>query len=142
MPTLNRPAAPPETSRRQAGAIDWLYLGLGGFTHLYGITLSVLFISRGGGQWPVLDGMLDALQEPYLGGLGIYVVLKELRKRTSHVKSRHSGEYFVAAWLGLLVLATLLVIFSLDYRFDDIYKIIITNSLATGLIYLGGVIVK
>lgn len=129
-------------SLRKLAPIDWLFVGLGGFTHLYGVTLSLLFLLRAGGQSVVLDGMVDALQEPYLGGLGIYVVLKELRKRTSRIKSRHLGEYFVAAWLGLLALATALVFFSPDYRFDAIYRIIVTNSLATGLIYLGGVIAK
>lgn len=123
-------------------AVDWLYFWLGAFTHLYGAAATVLFFSRAGGNWPALVGLLDAFQEPYLGGLGIYVVLKEIDKHRHQKISRHYGEYFVSAWMGLFFLSTLLVIFSPEYHFDAVYKIIITNSLATVIIFMGGLLHK
>lgn len=121
-------------------AIDWLYLWLGAFTHLYGAATTILFFSRAGAEWPILSGLLDALQEPYLGGLGVYVVLKEVEKRRHGSESKHYGEYFVSAWMGLLFLSTLLVLLSSEYNFDAAYKIIITNSLATLALFIGGLI--
>lgn len=121
-------------------AIDAFYFIIGALTHFYGGTLTLLFFFRTASSWPVLVGLLDALQEPYLGGLGVYVILKEIRKRYHHEQSKHYGEFFVAMWLVLLVVSTLLVFFSPAYRFDDVYKLIITNSLATLAIYVGGLI--
>lgn len=123
-------------------AVDWLYLGLGIFTHLYVAATALIFFAYAGGDWPVLVGTLGALQEPYLGGLGVYVVLKELEKRRHNWPSRHYGEYFVTAWMGLLFISTLFVLFFSDYRFDAVYKMIVTNSLATLVIYIGGLISK
>lgn len=122
------------------GALDWLYFWLGVFTHLYGATTAALFFFRAEALWPTLVGLLDAFQEPYLGGLGVYVVLKEIEKRRHGAESRHYGEYFVTAWMGLLFLATLFVVFSPEYHFDLVYRLIITNSLATLVIYIGGLI--
>lgn len=121
-------------------AVDWLYFWLGLSTHLYGATATVLFFARAGSEWPVLAGLLGAFQEPYLGGLGVYVVLKEIEKRRRGSPSRHYGEYFVIAWMGLLFVSTMFVLFFAEYHFDAVYKVIITNSLATLVIYIGGFI--
>lgn len=121
-------------------AIDTLYFIIGAFTHFYGAVLAFLFLFRAALSWPLLVGALDALQEPYLGGLGVYVILKEIRKRHHHESSKHYGEFFVAMWFILLAASTLMVFFSSQYHFDEIYKLIITNSLATLIIYIGGLI--
>lgn len=121
-------------------AVDWLYFWLGLSTHLYGATATILFFFRAGSEWPVLAGLLGAFQEPYLGGLGVYVVLKEIEKRRHGHPSRHYGEYFVIAWMGLLFVSTMFVLFFAEYRFDAVYKVIVTNSLATLVIYIGGFI--
>ncbi|MBI2640566.1 MAG: hypothetical protein HYW91_01610 [Candidatus Sungbacteria bacterium] len=121
-------------------AVDWLYFWLGLSTHLYGATATVLFFLRAGSEWPVLAGLLDAFQEPYLGGLAVYVILKEIEKRRHGRTSQHYGEYFVIAWMGLLFVSTIFILFFAEYHFDAVYKLIITNSLAAVIIYIGGFI--
>ncbi len=122
------------------GALDILYFLLGFFTNVYGITITVIFFARAAHMIPILVGTLDAFQEPYLGALAVYVVLKEIRKRRHGLESRHFGEMFVVFWLLLLFASTLMVLFSDSYRFDEVYKLIITNSLAAFIIYIGGLI--
>lgn len=123
-------------------AIDWLFVGLGAFTHIYLVFLAIFFFGRLAGDLPQLFQILDALQEPYLGALGIYVILKEMRKRRRKYPSRYLGELFVAFWAVILVLSTLLVFFSPYYSFDQIYRIILTNGLVVLLIYIGGFLNK
>ena len=121
-------------------SVDALYFALGAFTHVYGITLTILFFSQAGGDYPIFVSILDAFQEPYLGGLGVYVVLKEVRKRYHQDQSQHHGEFFVAAWFLLMAISTLSILSLPAYHFDAVYKMILTNGLATFIIYLGGVI--
>ena len=118
-----------------------LYRVLGIFTHCYGATLTILFFTRVEYLWPALVRFLEALQEPYLAGLGVYVVLKEIRKyRTGGKKGRRHGEYFVLLWVVLLGISTLAVIFSPQYHLDVIYRLILANGLATLVIFIGGLI--
>lgn len=126
--------------RKIFNGVDALYFSIGAFTHFYGAALAFLFLFRAALSWPLLVGALDALQEPYLGGLGVYVILKEIRKRRHREPSKHYGEFFVAMWLILLVASTITVFFSPQYHFDETYKLIITNSLATVVIYIGGMV--
>lgn len=121
-------------------AVDWLFLGLGVFTHFYGAALTFLFFIRAGENWHILVGILQALQEPYLGALGVYVIVKEIEKHRHNSPSKHYGEFFVGGWLLLLIVSTALVVFSPGFEFDLIYKIIVANALATLIIYIGGVI--
>ncbi len=123
-------------------AIDWLFVGLGAFTHVYLAFLAVFFFGRLAGDLPQSFQILDALQEPYLGALGIYVILKEMRKRRHQYPSRYLGELFVAFWIVLLAISTLLVFFSPQYGLDQIYKVILTNGLVVLLIYAGGFLNK
>lgn len=122
------------------GPVDMLYFFLGIFTHVYGLALTFLFFSARAEAFPALVGLLGALQEPYLGGLGVYVLLKEVRKRYHKEISFHWGEYFVMAWVVLLAVSTVATISSREYRFDEVYKMIVTNGLATLVIYIGGLI--
>lgn len=126
--------------QRISNGADALYFIIGGLTHFYGVTLALLFFFRASLSWPLLVGILDALQGPYLGGLGVYVILKEIRKRRHQEPSKHWGEWFVAMWLVLLGVSSALVFFSAAYAFDITYKLIIANSLATLVIYIGGLI--
>lgn len=121
-------------------SVDALYFVLGIFTHIYGAALTILFFLQTSGNFPIIVSILDAFQEPYLGGLGVYVVLKEVRKHYHKNQSRHYGEYFVIAWLFLVVLSTVSILFFSAYRFDEVYKMILTNGLATFIIFLGGII--
>lgn len=131
-----------ETVALKKEAIDWLYFWLGSFTNIYLFTLTAFFFTHAAGEWKILSGLLDALQEPYLGAVGIYVVLKEIRKRRYGDLSRHHGEIFVFLWGFLLFIASIFVIFSSFYEFDEIYKLIITNSIATLLIYIASLLNK
>lgn len=131
-----------ERVRLRHGVVDFLYLILGLFTHMYGACLTILFFSGRGAEFPIFVTILDTFQEVYLGSLGVYVILKEVRKRYHKEQSRHLGEYFVAAWAMLFFSATLTVFISPQYGFDEVYKLIVINSLATLIIYLGSLISK
>lgn len=123
--------------------IDRLYFWLGLFTNFYLIAIAADFFSNLHLRYPQLETLLEALSEPYLGALAVYTVLKEIRKRRSGgFASLHRGELFVAAWLLLLVFTTAAVILTESYYFDAVYKLILTNSLASLMIYLGSRISK
>lgn len=117
-------------------AVDWLYIILWVFTYLYLGALAIFFFANLKVTVPVLFVFLDALQEPYLGALGVYVVLKEIRKRRHSHPSRYLGEFFVIFWVLLLAISTVAVFIG-AYTFDAAYKIIFTNSLAALIIFIG-----
>lgn len=123
-------------------AVDWLYLVLAGFTYFYIAALVFLFLTQFGERFLVLTRILDALAEPYLGSVGIYVILKEIRKKRPEVESKHWGGLFVTLWALLLIVSMLMVAFFETYVFDDIAGLILTMSLAVSVIYIGGVIHK
>ena len=123
-------------------ATDWIFILLGAFTYIYLTLLAVVFFGRLAGITPKLFVVLDVLKEPYLGTLGIYVLLKEVRKRRKIYPSRYWGELFVIFWMSFGVIATVLTVFSPSFNFDVVYKTILTNSLVVILIYLGGLINK
>lgn len=128
---------------RRKHVIDQLYFWLGIFTNLYLMVIAAEFFSNLRFGYPQLEILLDALSEPYLGSLAVYTVLKEIRKRRAGGRvSLHRGEWFVAAWLILLVITTAAVIFAQSYYFDLTYKLILTNSLASLMIYIGSRINK
>lgn len=122
------------------GAIDVLYFLLGFFTNVYGVTITVIFFGGFADTAPVLVQLLSAFQEPYLGGLAVYVVLKEIRKRRNRAPSRHYGELFVFFWMFLLITSTFSILFFDGYYFDETYKLIITNAFAAFVVYIGGLI--
>lgn len=122
--------------RFRAVTIDHIYFWLGYFTSLYLILSAVEFFSNLHVAYPAVEQALDALSEPYLSALAIYVILKELRKRRG-VFSLHRGERFVVAWFVLLAATTLAVMFTDTYHFDLAYQLIIANSLASFVIYFG-----
>ncbi len=122
------------------GAVDILFFWLGLFTDFYLVSLAILFFGHGGHVASVMVSVLDAFQEPYLGALGVYVVLKEIRKRRKQLPSQHYGEFFIFFWMLLLGVSSIAVWFFNGYYFDEVYKLIITNSLASAIIYIGGII--
>lgn len=123
-------------------ATDWLYYLLGASTYIYLALLTVMFFGGLASQWPRVWLLLDGLQNPYLGALGIYVILKEVRKRRRKYPSKYLGELFVVLWLTLLVTTTITVLISPRYGFGEVYNLILNNSLVIGLIYLGAFIHK
>lgn len=123
-------------------ATDWLYYLLGASTYIYLLLLAVLFFAHTAGSLSKLLLFLNGLQNPYLGALGIYVVLKEIRKHRRKYPSKYLGELFVALWFVLLVVFTIVIWVSPRYDFDEVYNLTLNNSLVVGLIYLGAFINK
>lgn len=123
-------------------AIDLLFYIVGFFTTLYFFMAAYLFFGGGGNYHDVAIRIFNSLSEPYLGSVGIYVILKEIRKRYQKTKSRHPGEYFVLAWLSLFLIAISLVIFTYEFAFDELMSAITTVSMAIAVIFMGGVINK
>ena len=127
-----------EMLRREA--VDWLYRILGIFTYCYLAVLAVFFFFGLDRVYPVIFIFLDALQEPYLGALGVYVLLKEVRKRRRAYPSIYFGELFVVLWTAIVFMATLAVLLSDNFQFGNTYRIIFTNSAAALIIFLGSII--
>lgn len=123
-------------------AVDFLYYAVGFFTSLYFLAAAYLFFIGGGEHNDILIKIFDALSEPYLGSVGIYVILKEVRKRNLRIKSKHFGEYFVLAWSTLFLISASLVIWSPNFIFDTLMSAITTITLALVVIYTGGLIHK
>lgn len=122
-------------------AVDILYYALGVFTSLYFFSAIYLFFTSGP-YHEIAVKIFGALSEPYFGSVGIYVILKEVRKRQSKTKSKHLGEYFVYSWLVLFLIALGFILFSPNYYFDDLMGAITTTTLVSLVIYTGGVIHK
>lgn len=123
-------------------SIDMMFWILGGFTHAYYWSTMFLFFSERGGNYHAAIGIMEALSEPYLGALGVYVILKEIRKRKIILESRHYGEVFVWLWILLFIPTAALVYFTPHYKFDEIMKLIITNTLASAIIFAASRISK
>lgn len=116
--------------------IDRVYFWLGYFTVFYLLLSAIEFFSNLHIRHPEIEHVLDAFSEPYLGALATYVVLKELRKRRG-TPSLHQGERFVVAWVILLAATTLAAVLTDFYHFDAAYHLIISNALASLVIYIG-----
>lgn len=117
--------------------IDRLYFWLGLFTNVFLVGTAVAFFIDLASSFPVTEKLIDALTEPYLGALGVYTVLKEIAKHRTGRRALHRGEWYVVAWLLLLAVSTSAVALTDQYRFDLVYRLIITNSLAALMIYIG-----
>lgn len=87
-----------------------------------------------------LIALISAFSEPYLGALGLYLVVNEIRRRRGKNTHPHLGTIFVGAWLILLAVSTLFVYFDTTYHFNRLYQTIVTNSFATVIIRLGTII--
>lgn len=123
-------------------AVDFLYYIVGFFTSLYFLLAAYLFFVGGGKYHEIAVKIFDALSEPYLGSVGIYVILKEIRKRNLRAESKHFGEFFVLAWTLLFIAGVALVIFTPGFVFDDLMSAITTVTLALIVIYTGGLVHK
>ena len=125
-----------------AHVLDWLYVVLAVFTHAYFLAIVYLFFFHGGSYRFLTVRLAEAFSEPYLGALGVYVLLKEIRKRKVQPASRHYGEIFVAFWQVLLVISVAVVWVVPGYYFDDVAQLIVADSLAVLVIYMASLIHK
>lgn len=119
--------------------VDFLYFFLSILTYLYlGLTIITFFFES-----YVPNALLitvETLSEPYLGALGIYVVVKEIERRRGRHISYRWGDLFAALWIIFLVTATILTYVSEHYHVSVIYKTIVTNALAALIIRIGTIL--
>ncbi len=119
--------------------IDFLYLVLSLFTYIY-LALSILTFFFEKSVPDFLPKTIEILSEPYLGVLGVYVVVREIERRRGHIKQRTWGELFAIIWFFFFIVASFLTFFSLEYHANAIYKTVVTNALAAVIIRLGMII--
>ena len=119
--------------------IDILYILLSIFTYLY-LTLSIITFFLQEYVPKSFPHIIDILSEPYLGVLGIYVVVKEIERRRGKVVQKRWGEAFTAIWFIFFVTATLFTYFSESYHLEGVYKTVVTNALAAIIIRIGTIL--
>ena len=102
----------------------YLLLSVAAFFFQYALPRQIVYI-------------VDALSEPYLGVLGIYVVVNEIRRRRGKVAHSYFANVFAGAWAIFLVISTLIVILGDTYYFNEMYRTVVTNSLAALIIRVG-----
>lgn len=118
-------------------SFELIYSFFGFITHSYLFVILLLFFFQTHGSKNFIN-LVDSLSEPYLGIIGIYLVLKEVGIRTGRQKPhRVWGEAFVAVWVMLLFLSSALTFLSESYHVDEVYRLIVTNSLASLIIRMG-----
>lgn len=81
--------------------------------------------------------LVETFSEPYLGALGIYIVVNEIRRRRGKNVHPHFSTAFAVSWMVLLLVSTMLVYFGDTYYFNTVYRTIVTNSFAAFIIRLG-----
>jgi len=115
--------------------IDILYIALFTFTYLYlGLAIVTFFFEA---RVPhIFPNIIETLSEPYLGALGIYVIVKEIERRRGKMVQRLWGELFAVVWFFFFVTASILILFSNQYHVSMIYKNVVTNALAAIIIRL------
>jgi len=81
--------------------------------------------------------IVETFSEPYLGALGIYIVVNEIRRRRGKNVHPHFSTAFATSWMILLLVSTVLVYLGDTYHFNTVYRTIVTNSFAAFIIRLG-----
>lgn len=119
--------------------VEVLYVTLSIFTYLY-LFLTVIAFFFDELIPKSLPRIIDTLSEPYLGALGVYVVVREIERRKGRVRSRKWGELFAVIWFFFFITATVLTFFSKHYYLNELYKTIVTNALAALIIRIGTLI--
>ena len=84
--------------------------------------------------------LLAAFSEPYLGALGIYIVVNEIRRRRGKKLYPYLGTAATFSWFALLVTSSLLVYFGETYHLNIVYRTTVTNSFAAFIIRIGTVL--
>ena len=119
--------------------VDFLYYILSIFTYFYLAAVILVFFFENRFP-PVIPYVVDALSEPYLGALGVYVVVKEIERRRGRQIRRRWGEFFAHIWILFLIAATSTVYFSEYYHLTPLYQTVVTNALAALIIRIGTII--
>lgn len=120
--------------------VDFLFVSLSIFAYLYLFLAIITFFFED--QAPkYLPDIIETLAEPYLGAIGIYIVVKEIeRRRGKNIRSMRKGDIFTLIWFIFFVSASFLTYFSESYHWGSLYKTIVTNALAAIIIRIGALI--
>lgn len=119
--------------------IDAVHLGLLCVTYAYLVANIAAFFFQRFLPHPFVS-LVETFSEPYLGALGIYIVVNEIRRRRGKNVHSYFTNIFVGAWLFFLIVSSLLVYFSEMYYFNAAYRIVVANSFAAFIIRLGTVL--
>lgn len=119
--------------------VDLLYYVLSIFTYFYLAAVILVFFFEYSFP-PAFPYIVDTLSEPYLGALGVYVVVKEIERRRGRQIRRRWGELFAHIWIIFLICASLAVYFSEYYHLSPLYQTVVTNALAALIIRIGTII--
>lgn len=119
--------------------LEILYLGLGIITYVY-LVLSIITFFFESDLPQSFSNIIEIFSEPYLGVLGIYVVVKEIERRRGRPIQKRWGDLFAVVWFVFLVSATLLTYFSEYYHVDALYKTVVTNAMAALIIRIGTIL--
>lgn len=119
--------------------VDTLHVFLTFLTYAYLIFSAIGFFFQ---QFlsPLFVSLISTFAEPYLGALGVYVVVNEIRRRNGHEQHSRFATIFVSLWFVFLGISTILVYFDRAYPFNGIYRTIITNSFAAVIIRIGAML--
>lgn len=119
-------------------AIDILYVFLTIGTYVYYVFSIITFFFEK--SLPNLfPQIVETLSEPYLGVLGVYVVVKEVERRKGKITKRSWGDLFATFWFFFLVAATLSTYLGYNET-NEIYKTVVTNALAAMIIRIGVIV--
>lgn len=120
--------------RDHAFAILYYGLGVVAYGYLF-VVVGIFFLQN---ELPkIYPKILDSFSDPYLGILGIFVLVQEMKRRQDPKPRRVWHEIFTVIWIAFLALSSLLTLMSQSYHFDIVYRVIITNSLAAAIIRAG-----
>ena len=119
--------------------VDTLHHALVVATYAYLLTNIVVFFFQqslpASSAW-----LIAAFSEPYLGALGIYIVVNEIRRHRGIKVYPHFGTVATLSWLALLVVSSTLVYFGENYHLNVVYRTVVTNSFAAFIIRIGTIL--
>ena len=86
--------------------------------------------------------IVDAFSEPYLGALGVYIVVKEIKRRRTlrgdaTRPSRPNFELYPLLWFLFLVTSTIAIYYSEHYVAGTLYQTVVTDAFAVMIIRIG-----
>lgn len=119
--------------------VDTLYVLLTIATYVY-FGFSVITFLFEDSLPPLYPNIIEIFSEPYLGVLGVYVVVREVERRKGKIRQRTWGEIFAILWIVFLAVATGLTYYSDHYAVSETYKTIVTNALAALIIRIGTIV--
>jgi len=118
----------------QKNFVDILYVIFSIFTYLY-LVLSVVTFFFHTFVPHSLPFAIEALSDPYLGALGVYIVIHGIEKKRRKTKSK--GQLFVSLWALFFVVASVFLYFVPDSTVENLYKTIVTNAFAAVILRVG-----